>query len=201
MFLATMTSSSPPKPQGGSTSKSWDDDDDGFLSDCEPVPAVKETKTRTKGSHDRKRTNSVDSCRAEAKKPSSKKMDKRQRNDSAHEEDDRRGGISCSFFEDDSGGDADEGDCNPEALKPVLDDPQFGPDIPMQPLVLIDGEGNKQAVPASLNRYLAPFQKEGVKFMYNCLARRSGVILGDEMVGWHGCADYCVDRAQARMMH
>jgi hypothetical protein len=29
---------------------------------------------------------------------------------------------------------------------------------------------------------LAPFQKEGVQFMFKCLAKRSGVILGDEMV-------------------
>ncbi|OEU22565.1 SNF2_N-domain-containing protein, partial [Fragilariopsis cylindrus CCMP1102] len=54
----------------------------------------------------------------------------------------------------------------------------------MEPLLLtIDQteEGQVLQVPASLNRYLIPFQKEGIKFLYECLSRKSGAILGDEM--------------------
>eukprot|EP00536_Pseudo-nitzschia_multiseries_P001184 jgi/Psemu1/180418/e_gw1.14.87.1 len=67
-------------------------------------------------------------------------------------------------------------------LHPEFKDPKFGPYEPMQPLVLSGDQSEITVqVPASLNRYLVPFQKEGIRFMYDCLARKSGVILGDEM--------------------
>lgn len=46
------------------------------------------------------------------------------------------------------------------------------------------GKGSESAasVPASLSRYLAPYQKEGIRFMHKCLTAKSGTIMGDEMV-------------------
>ena len=96
-----------------------------------------------------------------------------------------------------------------EDLKPTLADPKFGPDE-LVPLYLTRGKkdddessgdddedgdeddrklpADQQYVPASLNRYLAPFQREGVQFMYKVLTGGRGVIMGDEMVrgliGW-----------------
>jgi hypothetical protein len=91
---------------------------------------------------------------------------------------------------------------NDEDLKPTLTNPKFGPDE-LVPFYLTRGNqednndgddagekdnnekkhsAEKQSIPASLNRYLAPFQREGVKFMYKVLTGGSGVILGDEMV-------------------
>mmetsp|Transcript_44634 Transcript_44634/g.108243 ORF Transcript_44634/g.108243 Transcript_44634/m.108243 type:complete len:1809 (+) Transcript_44634:144-5570(+) len=87
-------------------------------------------------------------------------------------------------------------------LKPTLTDPKFGPDE-LVPLYLTRGRkddnessgddhkdddeddrklaADQQFVPASFNRYLAPFQREGVKFMYKVLTSGRGVIMGDEM--------------------
>jgi hypothetical protein len=66
-------------------------------------------------------------------------------------------------------------------LKPELEYPFFGP-FAMEPLVLEGDNGQRNEVPASLNRYLADFQKEGVQFLYKCLTAKTGAILGDEMV-------------------
>eukprot|EP00934_Nitzschia_sp_Nitz4_P000067 Nitzschia sp. Nitz4//scaffold38_size140716//41140//46477//NITZ4_003135-RA/size140716-augustus-gene-0.121-mRNA-1//1//CDS//3329550042//67//frame0 len=64
-------------------------------------------------------------------------------------------------------------------LHPTLQSPKFGP-YDLEPIHLQNGSQEHQ-VPASLSRYLAPFQVEGVKFMYNCLTRGTGSILGDDM--------------------
>jgi hypothetical protein len=62
------------------------------------------------------------------------------------------------------------------ALHPNLDDPKFGP-CALEPLVLKATNSQQQhQVPAALNRYLAPFQQEGVKFMYNCLMNNMGCV-------------------------
>jgi hypothetical protein len=82
-----------------------------------------------------------------------------------------------------------------QTLKPEFAEPRFGP-FDLEPLVL-KGEtrGIEYKVPTSMNRYLLPYQREGVVFLYNALSARKGAILGDEMVslpccliGWHSCA-------------
>ena len=136
-----------------------DDDDDGFMSDCDPLPSPS-TKKAAKGNgvsrHGRK---------GPIAKRKSKETGKGQHFEPEPVFDD--GGIR---YEDRGG--------SPSDLHPHFENPKFGPYEPMEPLAL----GPSVQVPASLNRYLAPFQKEGIRFMYDCLARKSGVILGDEMV-------------------
>jgi hypothetical protein len=67
-------------------------------------------------------------------------------------------------------------------LHPEIPNAPFGP-YELKPLVL-GGPDEEQPyeVPAPLSRYLAPFQREGVQFMYRCLAEGTGAIMGDEMV-------------------
>ena len=68
------------------------------------------------------------------------------------------------------------------ALKPELENPHFGP-FALEPLILKAENGEQEhAVPPALNRYLADFQKEGVRFLHKCLTSKTGAILGDEMV-------------------
>jgi len=73
---------------------------------------------------------------------------------------------------------------NEEALEdfvhPEIEDPFFGP-FEFKPLKLGKGTKSAASVPASLSRYLAPYQKEGIQFMHKCLAAKSGTIMGDEM--------------------
>jgi hypothetical protein len=66
-------------------------------------------------------------------------------------------------------------------LHPQFEDPHFGP-YELVPLELEGDNGQRHQVPASLSRYLAPFQQEGVRFMHKCLTAKTGVILGDDMV-------------------
>ena len=82
-----------------------------------------------------------------------------------------------------------------QTLKPEFAEPRFGP-FDLEALVLkgetTRGISVEHQVPASINRYLLPYQQEGVFFLYNALSARKGAILGDEMVsilcclmGWH----------------
>jgi hypothetical protein len=69
---------------------------------------------------------------------------------------------------------------NEETLRekwyPSFDNPQFGPADPPVPLFLSE----VYQVPASISRYLAPYQPEGIKFMFDkAIANRRGCILGD----------------------
>ncbi len=63
-----------------------------------------------------------------------------------------------------------------EELHPTLTDPKFGP-FDLEPLVL-EHKSTKQGhqVPKALNRYLAPFQQDGVKFIYKCLMDNMGCV-------------------------
>ena len=67
-------------------------------------------------------------------------------------------------------------------LQPDFLQPRFGP-FAFEPL-LLEGEDGvvRHKVPASMNRYLLPYQREGVQFLYKALSARKGAILGDEMV-------------------
>lgn len=61
--------------------------------------------------------------------------------------------------------------------KPFFAEPKFGPSS-FEPLEL--GQGSMHKVPASIARYLADFQKNGVRFMYEkAIVKKRGVILGD----------------------
>ena len=74
-------------------------------------------------------------------------------------------------------------------LHPTFDKPKFGP-FDVGPLVLSntkDGDGSdtrpQHQVPASINRYLLDYQREGIQFMYNTLVTSGmGAVLGDDMV-------------------
>lgn len=59
-----------------------------------------------------------------------------------------------------------------ELLHPILQQPKFGP-FALEPLDLQNETAHHQ-VPASLARYLAPFQREGVSFLHECLTSHRG---------------------------
>jgi hypothetical protein len=65
-------------------------------------------------------------------------------------------------------------------LIPMFENPQFGP-FPFEPLKLPSCDNaDVHEVPASINRYLKPFQQEGVTFLYSCIVTLgTGAILGD----------------------
>lgn len=62
---------------------------------------------------------------------------------------------------------------------PFLEFPSFESNF--EPLEMGEGQ-SRHLVPASLSRYLFDYQKEGVRFVHNCLTSRMGSVLGDEMV-------------------
>jgi hypothetical protein len=66
-------------------------------------------------------------------------------------------------------------------LHPELENPFFGP-FELEPFVLGGDTETTHSVPASLSRYLAPYQREGIQFMHKCLTSSQGSIMGDEMV-------------------
>jgi hypothetical protein len=66
-------------------------------------------------------------------------------------------------------------------LHPELEHPFFGP-FELEPFVLGGGTETTHSVPASLSRYLAPYQRGGIQFMHKCLTSSQGSIMGDEMV-------------------
>lgn len=69
-----------------------------------------------------------------------------------------------------------------EALIPTLDNPKLGPPGPLEPLQLkAKDQKVGHEVPASINRYLRGYQQHGVAFLYSCIMRDSGCILGDDM--------------------
>jgi hypothetical protein len=64
--------------------------------------------------------------------------------------------------------------------KPTLANPHFGP-FPLEPLALVNretGDSHNQ-VPAALSRYLPPFQREGIQFLYDAVSEGRGAILGE----------------------
>eukprot|EP00978_Attheya_sp_CCMP212_P018077 scaffold49036_cov45-Attheya_sp.AAC.1 len=52
-----------------------------------------------------------------------------------------------------------------------------------------DADAKQHELPAALNRYLKPYQREGVSFLYSAVIKGSGVILGDDM----GLGEICID--------
>ena len=67
-------------------------------------------------------------------------------------------------------------------LMPTFDNQEVGPSSAKEPLKLLSGDSadNVHEVPASINRYLKPYQREGVAFLYSCvIVRGHGAILGD----------------------
>ena len=68
-----------------------------------------------------------------------------------------------------------------QELMPYFVRPIFGPSE-LEPLQLVglNSCGRHHQVPASISRYLKPYQREGVTFMYNkAIMLKRGVILGD----------------------
>lgn len=90
-------------------------------------------------------------------------------------------------------------------LKPTFLNPKLGPPSDLVPFVLSkewkpgdpitnqvsgeddgrygksNGDDNVDKVPASINRYLAPYQRQGVQFMYKSVVHGKGCVLGDDM--------------------
>ena len=76
-------------------------------------------------------------------------------------------------------------------LKPNFANPALGPPGPLEPFVLFKGDGDtkptaeelesgvvKHQVPASINRYLQDYQREGIQFMYSSVSEGKGCVLG-----------------------
>mmetsp|Transcript_203 Transcript_203/g.263 ORF Transcript_203/g.263 Transcript_203/m.263 type:complete len:1537 (-) Transcript_203:110-4720(-) len=141
-------------------------DDDDFWDECEVIESPEKKK---KSQSKEKRTSDSSRRKSGNKKP---------------HKDMKRSGSDDDYLSTD-GEDMlpQDTDIGLEDLKPFFDIPQFGPYEPMEPLLLTTDQTNGQIlqVPASLNRYLIPFQKDGARFLYECLSRKSGAILGDEM--------------------
>jgi len=72
-----------------------------------------------------------------------------------------------------------------EQLKPQIENPKLGPPGPLVPLELTDDTETKRdvpfSVPASINRYLQQYQREGVQFLFSRLAKGMGAILGKNL--------------------
>lgn len=87
-------------------------------------------------------------------------------------------------FDDDSDSDSDSPSSNEQedSLIPTFDNPKLGPPSALEPLVLPHkDETVTHEIPASINRYLRGYQQHGVMFLYSCIMRNSGAILGDDM--------------------
>mmetsp|Transcript_3344 Transcript_3344/g.8920 ORF Transcript_3344/g.8920 Transcript_3344/m.8920 type:complete len:1185 (-) Transcript_3344:13-3567(-) len=164
------------KEQPETAAVAFADDDDGFMSDCDPSPAPSpETSVEDdKPYKSRKVRSSPENVCPMFRKKRKTRARNMQNNEQEYDTLLRSANDDVQDEEDH----VDAFDC----LHPNFKNPKFGPYEPMEPLKLSNYEdGTTVQVPASLNRYLAPFQKEGVRFMYDCLARNSGVLLGDEM--------------------
>lgn len=76
-----------------------------------------------------------------------------------------------------------DGDIDESALKPYFEQPKLGPPSALEPLELPKRRDQEVAheIPASINRYLRGYQQQGVSFLYSCIMRGSGAILGDDM--------------------
>jgi hypothetical protein len=63
---------------------------------------------------------------------------------------------------------------------PEIENPRLGLSGPLIPLQLIDPEKAEviYSVPASINRYLSEYQRQGVQFLYSRLSKGMGAILG-----------------------
>jgi len=70
-----------------------------------------------------------------------------------------------------------------ESLIPSFADPKLGALSALEPLKLPQRKDQKSSheIPASINRYLRGYQQHGVSFLYSCIMRNSGAILGDDM--------------------
>lgn len=79
-------------------------------------------------------------------------------------------------------------------LKPNFANPVLGPPGPLEPLALTNGDDDtkptaqelengvvKHQVPASINRYLQDYQRQGIQFMYSSVIQGKGCVLGDDM--------------------
>ena len=75
-------------------------------------------------------------------------------------------------------GEGNQSDDNIEIdmLVPHFESPKLGPPSDLVPLIL-KYVGGERIVPASINRYLKGYQREGVVFMHNRISMKKGVIL------------------------
>jgi hypothetical protein len=78
--------------------------------------------------------------------------------------------------------DDDDADIDPTEEKPFFENPKFGP-LEFEPFVLNPGNLGIESpvcVPATISRYLPPYQKEGIKFLYDrAITSDHGAVLGD----------------------
>ena len=90
---------------------------------------------------------------------------------------------------------SDEEMCMSNRLKPNFDTPKLGPPGPLVPFKLVkDGTDEKPTnaelkngietheVPASMNRYLKDYQREGIQFMYSSVIEGKGCVLGGKNI-------------------
>lgn len=86
---------------------------------------------------------------------------------------------SASDIDSDSDIDCEQDD----VLIPSFRDPKMGPPSALEPMELPRAKDHNtvHVIPASINRYLRGYQQQGVTFMYSCIMRKSGGILGDDM--------------------
>jgi len=67
-------------------------------------------------------------------------------------------------------------------LKPNIENPKLGPPSSLEPLILQkENHDVIYSVPASINRYLPEYQREGIIFLFRHIIQNRGAILGDDM--------------------
>ena len=166
--------------QSNTKSKVGDDDDSLWDDDCEPVKTTTSKRVESSTNKKRKTSHSSVKRKSDASRTKSRNYKSQENNDRYESDVDSpsSGGEDVLLQDTDTGI-----GIGLESFKPEFETPKFGP-YEMEPLLLTNDNLNGQhhQVPASLNRYLLPFQKDGVRFLYECLSRKSGAILGDEMV-------------------
>ncbi len=88
-------------------------------------------------------------------------------------------------------------DFDANELKPTFSNPKLGPPSKLEPFILRkecnesdfslynNNSSEEKApfheVPASINRYLLDYQREGIQFLYSLVVQNKGAILGDDM--------------------
>jgi SNF2 family DNA or RNA helicase len=151
----------------------WDDSENEEPSEEEDKKKLRATRKRS--SESRKDPNEEDGGEDKKKKPTRKKNSdgrKSAKHRSSH-------GSVSGRYSDESDDEFDEDFEN--TLIPTFENPQFGP-FPLEPLKLPSGDNadDVHEVPASINRYLKPYQQKGITFLYSCIVvLGTGAILGD----------------------
>ena len=95
-------------------------------------------------------------------------------------------GLELNHSSDTDDDDDDDGDDESisrleKQMKPTFDNPKWLGELKPFHLSRQDDSGEKDYIPASINRYLKDYQQEGVQFLHSVVTRGLGGVLGDDM--------------------